>query len=401
MKFVHTGDLHIGKIVNGFSMIEDQRYILKQVYEISRREKADALVLAGDIYDRAIPPADAVVLFNDFLTDMVRAGIPVLMISGNHDSPERLGFADAILEEEGIYIAGVYKEELKKVEIADTYGNVSFVLMPFVKPASVGAKTSGEAVGNMLSMEKGGKEDNIDKDDMDKDNTNKEGEDGIRRVLVTHYFVTDQGREPELSDGETTIHVGGLDNVEASLFDGFDYVALGHIHKPQKIGEREVYYAGAPLAYSFSEAGQEKGINLIEMGKKGEVTMRRIPLKPLHEMRRIRGKLQELMQPEVVGAAQVEDYIRAELTDEEELIDPIGTLRSVYPNVMQILLTKNERKESMDYISRPEEKKKSIPQLFLGFYEMIRGEKPDEGRMKVVEEAAKEAEAKEVEGMDV
>ncbi len=399
MKFVHTGDLHIGKIVNGFSMIEDQRYILKQVYEISRREKADALVLAGDIYDRAIPPADAVVLFNDFLTDMVRAGIPVLMISGNHDSPERLGFADAILEEEGIYIAGVYKEELKKVEIADTYGNVSFVLMPFVKPASVGAKTSGEAVGNMLSMEKGGKEDNIDKDDMDKDNTNKEGEDGIRRVLVTHYFVTDQGREPELSDGETTIHVGGLDNVEASLFDGFDYVALGHIHKPQKIGEREVYYAGAPLAYSFSEAGQEKGINLIEMGKKGEVTMRRIPIKPLHEMRRIRGK--ELMQPEVVGAAQAEDYIRAELTDEEELIDPIGTLRSVYPNVMQILLTKNERKESMDYISRPEEKKKSIPQLFLGFYEMIRGEKPDEGRMKVVEEAAKEAEAKEVEGMDV
>ena len=401
MKFVHTGDLHIGKIVNGFSMIEDQRYILKQVYEISRREKADALVLAGDIYDRAIPPADAVVLFNDFLTDMVRTGIPVLMISGNHDSPERLGFADAILEEEGIYIAGVYKEELKKVEIADTYGNVSFVLMPFVKPASVGAKTSGEAVGNMLSMEKGRKEDNIDKDDMDKDNKNKEGEDGIRRVLVTHYFVTDQGREPELSDGETTIHVGGLDNVEASLFDGFDYVALGHIHKPQKIGEREVYYAGAPLAYSFSEAGQEKGINLVEMGKKGEVTMRRIPLKPLHEMRRIRGKLQELMQPEVVEAAQAEDYIRAELTDEEELIDPIGTLRSVYPNVMQILLTKNERKENMDYISRPEEKKKSIPQLFLGFYEMIRGEKPDEGRMKVVEEAAKEAEAKEVEGMDV
>ncbi len=401
MKFVHTGDLHIGKIVNGFSMIEDQRYILKQVYEISRREKADALVLAGDIYDRAIPPADAVVLFNDFLTDMVRAGIPVLMISGNHDSPERLGFADAILEEEGIYIAGVYKEELKKVEIADTYGNVSFVLMPFVKPASVGAKTSGEAVGNMLSMEKGRKEDNIDKDDMDKDNKNKEGEDGIRRVLVTHYFVTDQGREPELSDGETTIHVGGLDNVEASLFDGFDYVALGHIHKPQKIGEREVYYAGAPLAYSFSEAGQEKGINLVEMGKKGEVTMRRIPLKPLHEMRRIRGKLQELMQPEVVEAAQAEDYIRAELTDEEELIDPIGTLRSVYPNVMQILLTKNEKKENMDYISRPEEKKKSIPQLFLGFYEMIRGEKPDEGRMKVVEEAAKEAEAKEVEGVDV
>lgn len=213
---------------------------------------------------------------------------------------------------------------------------------------------------------------------------------------MTHYFVTNHGREPELSDGETTIHVGGLDNVEAALFDGFDYVALGHIHKPQRIGEGEIYYAGSPLAYSFSEAGQEKTVNLVELGEKGKVSVRRIPLKPLHEMRKIKGRLQELIQPEIVAAAEAEDYIRAELTDEEELIDPIGALRSVYPNVMQIILTKNEKKENQDYTSRLEAEKKSISLLFKDFYKMIRGEEPDRERMEVVEEAAREAEEMDV-----
>lgn len=380
MKIVHSGDLHIGKVVNGFSMIEDQRHILRQICKISREERADALILAGDIYDRAIPPAEAVTLFNDFLTDMVREKIPVFMISGNHDSPERIGFADEILKDKGIYIGGVYKDKLTKVRIRDAYGEVTFVLMPFVKPAAAGAKNSGEAVGNMLSKEK--KEDG------------KEMEE--RRVLVTHYFVTDHGKEPELSDGETAIHVGGLDNVECSLLDGFDYVALGHIHRNQQIGKRQIYYAGSPLAYSFSEAGQEKGVNLVELGEKGKLSVRRIPLKPLHEMRKIRGNLRELIRPEIVAAADARDYIKAELTDEGELVDPIGTLRSVYPNVMQIVLTKNEKKESMDYTSRLKEKRKSIPRLFKDFYEMIRGEELDGERMKVVEEAAREAEGMEI-----
>ncbi|HBA69680.1 MAG TPA: exonuclease sbcCD subunit D [Lachnospiraceae bacterium] len=380
MKFVHTGDLHIGKIVNGFSMLEDQRHILQQIYELTQEEKADALVIAGDIYDRAIPPAEAVVLLNDFLTDMVRTGIPVFMISGNHDSPERIGFAGKILEQNGIHIAGVYEKRLKQVKVMDGYGEITFVLMPFVKPAAAGAKSSGEAVEHMLSAQVNGKED-------------KEGKTGAgRKVLITHYFVTDNGREPELSDGETTVHVGGLDNVEASLFADFDYVALGHIHKPQKIGEGEIYYAGAPLAYSFSETGQKKTVNLVELDGNGVASVKRIPLKPLHEMRKIRGRLEELIKPEIVEAADAEDYIRAELTDEEELIDPIGTLRSVYPNIMQIVLTKNEKREETGYTSRLEEKRKSIPELFEGFYEMIRGEKPDEERMKVVKEAAEEAE---------
>lgn len=371
MKFVHTGDLHIGKTVNGFSMMEDQRYILKQIYEISCKEKADALILAGDIYDRVIPPAEAVVLLDHFLTDMAAAGIPVLLISGNHDSPERLGFAGKLLEDQGIHIAGIYENQLKEVKVTDRYGEATFVLMPFARPATVEAKSSGEAVAHMLS---------------------KRVKRTEREILVTHYFVTNMGRAPELSDGETTVHVGGLDNVEASLLDGFDYVALGHIHKPQKIGHGEIYYAGAPLAYSFSEAGQEKSVNLVELGKKGGVEVRRIPLKPLHDLRRIRGRLEELMRPEIVAAGDANDYIRAELTDEEELVDPIGTLRSVYPNIMQIVLLKNEEKENISYTSRLEEKRKSIPELFQDFYEMIRGEKPDEEKMEAVRAAAEKAE---------
>lgn len=371
MRFLHTGDLHIGKVVNDFSMIQDQRYILQQITDIAKREKAEGLVIAGDIYDRAIPPAEAVLLFNDFLTDMAREEIPVLMVSGNHDSPERVGFAGEILKGQGIYIAGMYEQELMKVTLDDKHGKVTFVLMPFVKPVAVGARSSSEAVEKMLE--------NLE-------------EIGERSVLITHYFVTDNGREPELSDGETTINVGGLDNVEASLFDRFHYTALGHIHKPQKIGKGEVYYAGAPLAYSFSETGQVKYVNIVDLDKEGKVIVRQEALKPLHQMRRIKGRLEELMRPEIVAAADCKDYIQAEITNEEELIDPIGTLRTVYPNIMQIVLAKNEQRMEPEYISRLEEKRKSIPQLFKSFYELVREECPDEERMKVIREAAAEAE---------
>lgn len=375
MKFLHTADLHIGKIINDFSMLEDQRHILKQILEIARSKKADALVLAGDIYDRAIPPAEAVVVLGDFLQEAVDAGIAVLMISGNHDSPERVGFAGGILEKQGIFIAGLYHDELKQVRFKDAYGDVTFVLMPFVKPALVGARTSGEAVAKMLEI-------------FSEENKSREAE---RRILITHYFVTDNGREPELSDGETTIHVGGLDNVEVSLFAGFDYVALGHIHKPQQIGEGHVYYAGASLAYSFFEAGQTKYVNLVEVKEKGEVSVERVALTPLHELRKIRGKIGDLMKPEIVAAADCMDYLQAELTDEAELIDPIGTMRSVYPNIMQIILSKNEKRAEEEYVTCLEERKKSIPELFQRFYTMIRGEGPDEQRMELIEEVAKEA----------
>ncbi|MBR6771316.1 MAG: exonuclease SbcCD subunit D [Lachnospiraceae bacterium] len=375
MKFLHTGDLHIGKIVNDFSMLEDQRHILEQIYQFALREQVDAVIVAGDVYDRAIPPAEAVLLFNDFLTKLEQAKIPVLMISGNHDSPERVSFAARILENQHIYISGICDRPLKRVYFQDEYGEVTFVLLPFVKPAVVGAKTNGEAVERLLGEEK-----------------LEEG----RKVLITHYFVTDAGKTPELCEGETTVHVGGLDNVEASLFSDFDYVALGHIHKPQKIGQGDNYYAGAPLAYSFSEAGQEKSVNLVELKEKGRLSVTRLPLSPLHQMRRIRGRLEELMAVQVVEAADAGDYIRAELTNEEELIDPIGTLRTVYPNVMQIVMLKNEKRETSSYTSRCIERKKDVCLLFQEFYHMLRGEEPDAQRMELIQEVAREAQHEEM-----
>ena len=379
MKFLHTADLHIGKVIHDVSMLEDQRHILRQILRIACSRSVDALVLAGDIYDRAIPPAEAVVMFDGFLQEAVDAGIRVLMVSGNHDSPERIGFAGGILEKQGVSIAGVYRGELKQVRMEDGYGEVTFVLMPFVKPAQAGGKTSAEAVEKMLKLLR-------DKEDGKGDGNPR------RRVLVTHYFVTDNGKEPELSNGETTIHVGGLDNVEVSLLEGFDYVALGHIHKPQRIGSGPVYYAGASLGYSFSEAGQTKYVNVVELGKKGQVSVEQVPLSPLHGLRKIRGNMEELMKPEIVAAADCTDYIQAELTDRDELIDPIGTLRTVYPNILQILLSKNGEKTGGEYTALQEDRRKDIPELFREFYAMVRGEEPDGRRMELIKEVAKEAE---------
>lgn len=377
MKLLHTGDLHIGKKVHELSMIEDQKYILNQIYELAVAEQVDVLLIAGDVYDRSVPPTEAVSLLDDFLTKLIEAGIPVIMISGNHDSPERVAFADRILEKRGLYIAGNYCSPLKTVTLEDEFGPVTIVCMPFVKPAVTGNTTGEQAVMQMLSELP-----------MTLDGNR-------RHVLLTHFFVTgEQGETPELSDSESDVNVGGLDNVSAGLFGAFDYVALGHIHRPQHIGQGNVYYAGAPLKYSFGEALNEKSVNLVELGEPGNITVKKLPLKPLREMRCIKGKLQDLMSREVLeelGAAK-EDYIQATLTDTEELIDPIGTLRSVYPNILQILLESNQASEQEEYESSIHCVKKSTEQLFGEFYEMLKGEPLDEKRLAVVKEVAAEAE---------
>lgn len=382
MKFLHTSDLHIGKIVNGFSMLEDQKYILEQIKVIALSEQVDAVVIAGDIYDRSIPSVEAVELLDDFLTSLLEKNIPVIMISGNHDSGERVAFADKILEKQGLYIAGGSEGEVKQVVMKDEYGKVIFTCLPFVKPAVAGAKSSAQAVENILS--------------------------GIpmvldmqtRQVLVTHFFVTGEGGEtPELSDSETGINVGGLDNVPASLFGMFDYVALGHIHKPQRIGNGPVYYSGSPLKYSFSEAKGKKYVNVVTLQEKGKITVEKKELAPLHEIRILKGKLGELLlqgQEEGTNAGAAEDgredYIQAILTDEVELLDPIGSLRSVYPNIMQILLEKNLKGESGGIAGKAEVGKKTTAELFSDFYEMLTGERPDAVRMEIINQAAEKAE---------
>lgn len=379
MKFLHTADLHIGKKLHECSLLEDQRHILKQIYEIACENRVDAVLIAGDIYDRSVPSTEAVELLDDFLTELIKADIPVIMISGNHDSGKRVAFAERILEKQGLYIAGDYDGELKSVTLEDEEGAVTFVCMPFVKPAAAGCGTQAEAVEKMLSGCPMALSLNS------------------RYVLLAHYFVVgEHGESPELSDSETDVNVGGLDGVPASLFSAFSYVALGHIHKPQHIGEGNVYYAGSPLKYSFGEARGEKSVNLVELSG-GEVSVRRVPLKPIHEMRCIKGRLQDLISSEVLQLSKEEreDYLQVTLTDREELIDPIGTLRSFYPNVLQLLLEKNIDEAGGEYESRLNGVRKSTSELFGEFYEMLRGEALDEKQLAVVEETAREAETEE------
>lgn len=379
MKLLHTADLHIGKIVNDFSMLEDQRYILEQIKNIALYHEADGVVIAGDIYDRAIPSGEAVMLLDDFLTDLSEKGISVYLISGNHDSPERISFGENLLARQGIFIGGVYRGKLPAFQVRDEWGTVEIALLPFVRPAQADARTSEEAVARILQ------------EYFEEEKKEKNSKEKKRRVLVTHYFVTDAGREPELSDSETTIHVGDLDNVEVSLFKDFDYVALGHIHKPQKIGGKHVYYSGSPLKYSFGEVNQTKSVLLIELTEEGLSRVEPIPLKPLREMRKVKGSLEEIMKNAVSAGEAREDYIQAVLTDQEELIDPIGTLRSVYPNIMQIV--REEKKEKTSATAGSFTIGKREPEaLFEEFYQTVRGEELTNQGRELIEEVVKKLE---------
>ena len=385
MRILHTADLHIGKTVNNFNMLEDQKCVLTQMVDIVREKNVQAFIIAGDVYDRSIPTAEAVSVFNEFIEKLHNTGVEIFCISGNHDSPERISFAQEILEKKGVHFAGVYKGTCKQVCLSDEAGPVVFTLMPFVKPAFLEETTSDAAVRHMLK-------------DTPRDIS-------ARQVLITHYFVTNGGHIPELSDSESHISVGGLDNVDCSCFEGFHYTALGHIHKPQRMDRVQseerteeqtevvngpVVYAGSPLAYSFSECGQEKSVVLVELDESGRVSMECIPLKPRRSMRKLKGDLISLTDPMVVSMESCEDYLQITLTDEEELIDPIGTLRRVYPNVMQLLFEKREKELSGEFDAGIEMKKKRTDELFNEFYELIRGHEMDEARKKVIQEVIEE-----------
>ncbi len=366
MKFLHTSDLHLGKTIYDVFLLEDQRVILHQISGIAKAEAVDAVVIAGDVYDRSIPPAEAVSLLNDFLEDMTEAHIPVLMISGNHDSGERLSFANKALEESDIYIAGGRQKPIRKVTLEDNFGPVHFYLMPFLKPARYGAKDTEGAVREIFSGEEYG--------------ISLRPEE--RNVLVTHFFVTAGGKSPELSESESHVDVGGIDNVDASLFEQFDYTALGHIHKAQKIGQQEVWYSGAPLATSFSET-EQKSVQLVTLAEKGSVTVERRFLYPKRPMRIVEGYLEQVMQ---FGAGDLEreDYVQIRLHDKKELIDPIGQLRSVYPNVLQLVFAQREEVLGEGYVATLQHRQKGVVELFGDFYESVQGEALNEEQREMI-----------------
>lgn len=320
MKLLHIADLHIGKRVNEFSMIEDQRHILKQILSTAESEKVDAVLIAGDIYDKSHPPIEAVELLDQFLTDLI-ALAPVFMISGNHDSPERLGFARHIMKKNGLHIGGTYEKNLYQTSLTDEYGPVHIYMLPFIKPSSLKAffeqsvETYQEAMRLALS------ETAVDLSE--------------RNILIAHQFFTAGSEEPERSDSEM-ISVGGLDNIDISVLEKFDYVALGHLHRPQQIGSPRIRYAGSPLKYSFSEALHQKSIVLLEFLEKGNWNYRLIPLIPLRDLRKIKGPIAELLRLGSENPLSSSDYIHATLTDEDEIYDAIGQMRSVYPHLMSL-----------------------------------------------------------------
>lgn len=323
MKLIHLADLHLGKQVNGFSMMEDQRYILEEIIRMIRQEEADAVMIAGDVYDKPVPPAEAVSLFDEFLETLAKMGKEVFVISGNHDSAERLAFGSGLMNRSGIHISPVYSGEIQPVTVSDEYGEVNFWLLPFLKPVHVRRfiedekeketmKTYDQALQYVLS--------HLPVDPQ------------IRNILLTHQFITGA----KTSDSED-FSVGGIDHVEAEHFRPFDYTALGHIHRPQKAGSETIRYCGSPLKYSFSEADREKSVPVIELGKKGDISLRLEPLSPLHDMREIRGTYEQVTEKSFYEQKDLQScYVRVTLTDEEDVPDALGKLRLVYPLLMRL-----------------------------------------------------------------
>ena len=321
MKFLHISDLHIGKTVNGFSMLEEQRHVFGQIICYIDFEKPDAVLIAGDVYDRAVPSVEAVHLFDDFLTNLAAKDVTVILISGNHDSPERLNYASRLLSERKLHLCGVFDGLLRSVSLYDTHGNVTFWMLPFIKPSSVrGFFTDREIESYTDAI-------NAALDSADIDHSK-------RNVLLSHQFYTGAGITPIRSESEIN-PIGGLDAVDTGLLAKFDYVALGHLHGSQAVGGN-VRYAGSPIKYSFSECKQIKAATLVQMEEKGNITIDTLPLTPIRDMREIKGPLEQLLSEEVSQKGNKEDYLRVVLTDEDEIIDPMGKIRSVYPNVMAL-----------------------------------------------------------------
>lgn len=377
MRFIHTSDLHIGKVVNGFSMLEEQEHVLKQITALAIEKQADAVFLCGDLYDRSVPPASAVTLLDDFLTGLVDAGIHVFVIAGNHDSGERLDFGSRILEHRALYVEGSLKGAVRFVDFKDEWGIVRIHMLPFARPSQLRAVYGAEVV----DYESGMREILNHVDYLDSG----------RNILLAHQFVVNKGVVPELSESETRVTVGGADQVESENFNRFVYTALGHIHGGQQIGQGAVYYSGSPVKYSFSEVHHEISVIVGTLDADGSVSVEREKLTPIHDMRKIKGKLSDLILDEVVETADASDYILAVLTNEEELMDPIGTLRSVYPNVMQIQLERKKQEAIINGSHARQMKEKSPLELFEDFFFEVMGKELGEEQKLSVKEAAEAA----------
>ena len=363
MKLIHLSDLHLGKRVNEFSMLEDQQYILAEILGIIDREAPDGVLIAGDVYDKSVPSAEAVSLLDDFLVRLSGRNLQVFVISGNHDSPERMAFGGRLMAGSGVHLAPVYGGRVEPITLTDGYGPVNLYLLPFLKPAHVRRwfpqreiATYTDALAAAIEA-------------MEVDTAG-------RNVPVTHQFVTGAAR----CDSEE-VSVGGSDNVDVSVFDSFDYVALGHIHGPQRVGRDTVRYCGTPLKYSFSEAGQQKSVTVVELGAKGDVAVRTVPLTPMRDMAELKGTYETLtFRGFYEGTGYPGDYVHITLTDEEDIPDAVSKLRVIYPYLMKLDYD-NARTRAGTVVDGPEDRENKSPlELLEEFYEKQNGRPMEEAQ---------------------
>lgn len=368
---MHLADLHLGKRVNGFSMMEDQEYILNRILEIMEEEQPDGLLIAGDVYDKSIPPAEAVRLMDDFLTAVAAKHVPVFLISGNHDSAERVAFGHQLMQGSGIWISPVYDGAIRHHTLEDRWGEVNIYLIPFLRPSVVRSffpdveiEDYTDALRTII-------------EDLQVDTSR-------RNVVLAHQFVTAAGTLPETCDSEQ-LSVGGLDRVDGSVFSPFDYTALGHLHGPQRVGSETIRYAGSPLKYSFSELHQKKSVTMAELREKGETEIRQIPLQPRREMIELRGNFEEILAEARKKGEPQTDYYHMILTDETDVVDALSRLREYYPNIM-LLDYDNRRTRSQKEVEQLDRVEERTPgELFAALYEQQNGQEMDSDRKEYLD----------------
>ena len=367
MKLIHLSDLHLGKRVNEFSMLEDQKFILTKIINIIDGEKPDAVIIAGDVYDKSVPSAEAVQLFDDFLCRLAKRKLHVFVISGNHDSAERMAFGGRLMEMSGVHMSPVCNGNVEPISLEDEFGRVNFYMLPFVKPANVRRFFENSEIESYTDAVRAA---------VESMNVNT----AERNVIITHQFVTGAER----SESEE-ISVGGSDNVDASVFDCFDYTALGHIHGPQNIGSERIRYCGTPLKYSFSEAKHKKSVTVVELREKGNLEVRTVALEPKRDMREIKGTYAEITLKDNYVNTNTDDYIHITLTDEDDIPDAIGKLRVIYPNLMKLDYDNNRTRTGakLDIIENIE--LRSPLDLFSEFYENQNNQPMTDGQSEFME----------------
>lgn len=378
MRFLHLGDLHLGKSMGDFDLIGDQKYILDQMLAVIRERTVDAVLIAGDVYDKAIPSEAATNLLDYFLCRLAETGAKTFLISGNHDSDDRLNYGSRLFQDNQIFISSVFRGELENYTVEDEQGEVDVYLLPFVKASQVRHYFPDAKIDSY---------DDAVRVIIEHAHLNRQK----RNVIVAHQFVAGRSEDPVLAGSESigTQSVGLVEKISYDCFDPFDYVALGHIHSPQKVGREEVRYAGSPLKYSLSEVNHIKSVPLVTLGEKGKVSVELIPLSPMRDLRHIKGSIRELLDKKHVQSP--EDFIYATLTDEEIIGDAMGIFQQVYPNTVKIDYDNSHTREIEQVDLSHIVENKSFSELISDFYQLMYQCEISEEEMDYMKMAAQEA----------